>query len=266
MRVASPITATGASRTPILLVHGLAGGAWYWDRFQRVLAGHGFTSHALNLRGHHDSRPVTHLGRLSLADYVADVGEAAALLGRPVVIGHSLGGLLAQAVAAAQAVSAAVLLTSMPPKGIRFLSAGLALRQLRHVGAMLFDRPLRGTPDDVIATSLNRIPEAEQLSLAARFVPDSGRVARELSLGGLAIDPAQVRVPVLVISATEDRFFPPRVGASVAARYVAEHRVYEGHAHFIVQEPGGEAVAADIARWIRATSAADEASVEGTHA
>ncbi len=253
MRVASPISPASASTPPILLVHGLAGGAWYWDRFQRVLAGHGFTSHALNLRGHHDSRPVADLGRVSLADYVADVGEAAALLGRPVVMGHSLGGLLAQAVAAADAVSAAVLLTSMPPKGIRFLSPGLVLRQLRHVGAMLFDRPLRGTPNDVIATSLNRIPKAEQMALAERFVPDSGRVARELSFGGLSIDPTQVRVPVLVISSTEDRFFPPRVGASVAARYGAEHRVYEEHAHFIVREPGGEAVATDISRWIRAT-------------
>lgn len=253
MRVASPIGPAVVPTPPILLVHGLAGGAWYWDRFQRVLAAHGFTSHALNLRGHHDSRPVANLGRVSLADYVADVSEAAVLLGRPVVVGHSLGGLLAQAVAAADAVSAAVLLTSMPPKGIRFLSSGLVLRQLRHLGAMLFNRPLRGTPADVISTSLNRIPEAEQMALAERFVPDSGRVARQLSLGGLSIDPARLRVSVLVISATEDRFFPPQVGASVAARYGAEHRVYEEHAHFIVQEPGGDAVATDIARWISAT-------------
>lgn len=254
MRVASPFSPADVSSPPILFVHGLAGGAWYWDRFQRVLAGHGFESHALNLRGHHGSRPVANLGRVSLADYVADVSEAAALLGRPVVVGHSLGGLLAQAVAASGTVSAAVLLTSMPPRGIRFASARLVLRQLRRVGAMLFDRPLRGTLTDIIDTSLNRIPEAEQMTLAERFVPDSGRVARQLSFRGLDINPARVRVPVLVISATEDRFFPPRVGASVAARYGAEHRVYEEHAHFIVREPGGDSVAADIARWIQAIS------------
>lgn len=260
MRVASPTGSVVPATSPVLLVHGLAGGAWYWDRYQRVLAEHGFTSHALNLRGHHDSRGVADLGRVSLTDYVADVSEAAACLGRPVVVGHSLGGLLAQAVAAAGGVSAAVLLTSMPPRGIRFASPGLVFRQLRHLGAMLLDRPLRGTPGDIIATTLNRIPGAEQQALAARFVPDSGRVARELSLGGLAIDPAHVQVPVLVISATEDRFFSPRVGTRVAARYGAEHRIYEGHAHFIVREPGGEVVAADIARWIRSNCCADHAS------
>ena len=238
------------SRPALLLIHGLAGGAWYWERFQRVFAAHGYTSHALNLRGHHGSRPVARLGHISLRDYVEDVAEVDALLGRPVVVGHSMGGLLAQTLMEADAVSAAVLLCPMPPRGIGFATPGLALRQLRHLPAMLFRRPLVGSAEDMIATSLNRVPTGEQRALAARFVPESGLVARELSLGGLAIDAARVRVPTLVVSARDDRFFSPAVGALVAARYHAEHRVYEGHAHFIVEEPGAEEIAGDVAAWI----------------
>lgn len=244
----------GERRPPLLLIHGLAGGAWYWDRFQVVLAERGFTSHALDLRGHHGSRPVAALGRVSLADYVADAREVAERLGRPIVLGHSLGGLLAQALAEAELVSAAVLLCPMPPRGIGFATPRLALRQLRHIGAMIFDRPLLGTAEDMIATSLNRIPVAEQPSLAARFVADSGRVARQLSLGGLPIAAERVRAPVLVVSATEDRFFTPQVGALVAARYGAEHRVYAEHAHFLVREPGAETIAGDVADWIESTA------------
>lgn len=262
VRVCEPLAPGGHEGPPVLLLHGLAGGAWYWDRFQRVLAERGHASYAPNLRGHHDSRPVAELGRVSLADYVDDAREVARLIeypagdGRspytrpPVVIGHSLGGLLAQALAASEAVSAAVLLCPMPPAGIGFVTPRLVLRQLRHAGAMLFSRPLRGTPSDMIATTLNRIPIADQPALAARFVADSGRVARELSLGGLPIAPELVRIPVLVVSAAEDRFFSPRVGAMVAARYGAEHTIYEDHAHFLVQEPGAESVAGDIADWI----------------
>ncbi|MHB1225458.1 MAG: alpha/beta hydrolase [Gemmatimonadaceae bacterium] len=262
IRACEPLAPGGHRGPPLLLLHGLAGGAWYWDRFQRVLAERGHPSYAPNLRGHHGSRPVAALGRVSLANYVADslesarhvghleAGKGPVLDGRPVVIGHSLGGLLAQALAAADAVSAAVLLCPMPPAGIGFVTPRLMLRQLRHLGAMLLSRPLRGTPSDMIATTLNRIPTADQPALAARFVADSGRVARELSRGGLPIAPERVRVPMLVVSATEDRFFSPRVGAMVAARYGAEHTIYEDHAHFLVQEPGAESIAGDIADWI----------------
>lgn len=235
---------------PLLLVHGLAGGAWYWERFQRVFAMHGYTSHALDLRGHHGSRPTTTLGRISLRDFVDDAMEMATMLGRPVVIGHSMGGLLAQALMEAGAVRAAVLICPMPPRGIGFATLGLALRQLRHLPAMIFGRPLVGSEADMIATSLNRVPVQEQRALASRFVPESGRVARELSLGGLTIDPARVHVPALVISARDDRFFSPEVGARVAARYGADHRVYEEHAHFLVWEPGAEEIASDVAAWI----------------
>jgi len=244
--------APSALRPPLLLIHGLAGGAWYWERFQRVFAARGYVSHALNLRGHHDSRPAPRLGAVSLRDYVEDVAEVAAMLGRPVVIGHSMGGLLAQALMEADAVRAAVLLCPMPPRGIGFATPALAFRQLRHLPAMLFQRPLVGSAEDMIATSLNRVPAAEQRMLAARFVPESGRVARELSLGGLDIDPARARVPTLVVSASDDRFFSPAVGARVAARYGADHRVYEEHAHFLVEEPGAEEIAGDVAAWITA--------------
>jgi pimeloyl-ACP methyl ester carboxylesterase len=236
---------------PLLLLHGLAGGAWYWERWQAFLAARGWPSHALNLRGHHDSRPVEALGALRLRDYVEDAREAAAALDRPAVVGHSMGGLLAQALAEADAVSAAVLLCTMPPKGIRFASPALMWRQLRNLGPLLFDRPVVGRVEDHLYLSMHRVAEAERVALARRLVPDSGRVGRELSLGGLAIDADRVRCPMLSISAEEDRFFPPRVGREVANRYHCAWRCYAAHAHFVVMEPGWEAIAADTEGWLR---------------
>src|SRR4051812_27267864 len=47
------------SRKPsVLLIHGMFAGAWYWEGYQGFLARHGYESHAINLRGHHGSRPV----------------------------------------------------------------------------------------------------------------------------------------------------------------------------------------------------------------
>lgn len=249
-RVAEPAARTEPEQPPLLLLHGLAGGAWYWEPYQRFFAARGWPSYALNLRGHHGSRPVAQLGRVSLADYVEDALELAALLGRPPVIGHSLGGLLAQKLAEADAVAAAVLLCTMPPKGIRIGSAALAVRQLRHLGDMLLQRPLAGRPEDHEVLSLHRIPAAERSALARRFVADSGRVGRELTLGGLAVDPRRVRCPMLAISTREDRFFPPPIARKIAARYGIPLWEYPAHAHFVVMEPGWEVVAADIACWL----------------
>ncbi len=255
LRLATGLLARAAlpespAHEPLLLVHGIAGGAWYWEHYLRFFAERGWPTYALELRGRAGSRTVAELGRVSLQDYVDDVREVAAALGRPAVIGHSMGGLFAQKLAEADLVSATVLLSSMPPKGIRYATPALALRQLRHVWTMLRERPLVGRPEDLERLTLNRVPAAERAAMARRFLPDSGRVARELSLGGLPVDPSRVRAPMLSISTAEDRFFSPAVGRQVAARYHCPMWLYEGHAHFSVMEPGWEAIAGDIARWL----------------
>lgn len=115
-----------ATRPPILFIHGLLGGAWYFDRYQQFFAERGHPSFAVNLRGHHGSRPVPDLGRVSLREYAADALEAARWVGRPLVVGHSMGGLLALTLAAENAVPAAVLLAPAPPRGISVASLSLA--------------------------------------------------------------------------------------------------------------------------------------------
>ena len=238
---------------PLLLLHGISAGAWNFERYLHFFAGRGWPAYALELRGRPGSREVPDLGRVALQEYVDDALEAARHLERPVVIGHSMGGLLAQKVAEADLARAVALLCAMPPKGIRFARPALALRQLRHLGAMLFGRPLTARPADLEYMTLHAVPAGERAALAARFGPESGIVARELSLGGLAVDAGRVRAPLVAISTAEDRFFGPRVGREIAARYHAPLWEYAGHGHFPVMEPGWERIAADIERWLAHT-------------
>ncbi|HEY0972651.1 MAG TPA: alpha/beta fold hydrolase [Gemmatimonadales bacterium] len=250
LRVCEP---AGAGRPPLLLLHGFAGASWYWERWQLHLAARGRPTAALDLRGRPGSRDVADLGKVTLADYVADASEAARHLGRPAVVGHSMGGLLAQKLAESELVSALVLLCSMPPRGIPFAQPRLVMHQLRHLWAMIAGRAITPGRDEMEEIVLNRMPVAERHVLSDDFQPESGTVARELSLGGLPVDARRVRCPVLVLSAEHDRFFSPRVARRIAARYGVRPREHAGHAHFIVMEPGWERVAEEVDTWLERT-------------
>ena len=110
--------------------------AWYLRPWLYAAAQSGWDSWAVNLRGHHGSRPVTDLGRVSVSEYVEDVEDCLRQFGEAVVIGHSMGGLIAQKVAEGGRVRAAVFATSAAPHGIRVVrwSLLMTLPQIQQCG------------------------------------------------------------------------------------------------------------------------------------
>lgn len=90
-----------APRTPVLMVHGTFHGWWAYQRWLGLFATLGFPAYALSLREHEGAAPlsVVELCATGMADYVDDVRSVLNSLNiRPVLIGHSLGGLIAQMV------------------------------------------------------------------------------------------------------------------------------------------------------------------------
>ena len=251
--VARPTIAPSRQRPPILLVHGMFGGAWYFERYQRFFAGRGYESHALDLRGHHDSRAVEDLGRVSVSDYVDDALTVARDLGRPIVIGHSMGGLIAQKLAEADAVAAAVLVAAAPPRWITPATPLLLRKQVKHAWRILRQKPVSGAAEDHLELSLNRLPPDEAVVALSRLVPESGRAALQLSFSAVAVDERKVRCPMLGIVGLDDRFIVPRVMRSIARKYDMRLIEVPGHAHFIITEPGWELPAGMITDWLDET-------------
>lgn len=239
-------------RPPVLLLHGLFGGAWMWERYQVFLARHGYESHALNLRGSAGSRPVADIGPVRFSDYLTDALEMAGRLENPFVIGHSLGGLLAQKVAEAGRARALVLITPAPPRGIPVVSWLLLRKQLKYARQMLLAQPILPNRDDANAIIFNRTPREQADVDYLRLRPDSGRVALELSVGVVGVREQQVTVPVLVQSARDDCFVVPRVVRAVARKYGADLREYDHFGHMLISEPGWEGPAADVVQWLDA--------------
>lgn len=221
-----------------------------WEDYQTRLAAAGYESHALDLRGHHRSRPVRDIGRLSVRDYVEDALEIARSLGNPIVIGHSMGGLVSQKVAEAGACRALVLIASAPPRWIPVVSRLLLMRQLKYMPQLLLHRPLLPDRADADVLMFNRTPVPDRDAQYARLVPDSGRAGLELSLGVIAVHAQRVTAPVLVVTGLDDQFVVPRVSRALARKYRATLKEFPSHGHHIITEPGWEKPCDEIIRWM----------------
>lgn len=83
--------------TPILFMHGMWHGAWCWAQWQEILAGQGWTSHAISLPGHGKSPPQKPVRISTMGDYLSVLkNQIDRLPTKPTLIGHSMGGALTQ--------------------------------------------------------------------------------------------------------------------------------------------------------------------------
>jgi pimeloyl-ACP methyl ester carboxylesterase len=251
--------ASGKPKPPILFIPGYFAAAWVYECYLPFFAERGYAGFAVNLRGRAGSAlPVgTTLGNVSLTDFVDD-GRVVARwiterIGKPIVFGHSMGGLIAQKLGEEGMARALVLLSPAPPRGISLLTTRLLRRQLRYLPKILRSKEIAPRWGDARELVLNCVPESERRTLFAQLVPDSGRVGRQMSFGSIAVDAVRLRsqeCPVLVVTSDEDRFIPPTVAHRVAQRYRAPVYVARNHGHLLVREPGWTEPASFIAGWL----------------
>jgi pimeloyl-ACP methyl ester carboxylesterase len=235
---------------PMLFVHGYFGRAIAFERMMAWFASRGHLCCAPDLRGHGDSLPDCDLGKVSIYDYADDVAKVAREMGNPIIVGHSMGGLIAQLVATKQCTRGIVLLAPAPPRGIPVISPRLALAQLRYMPAIIGSRPVKPGRSDLRTLVVNRVPEKEREAVLDMLVPDSGRAGWEMSIVGVPVNRDLVTVPVLVIAGDADLFIPLSRAKRVAARYEAPIRVAPGRGHMLIIEPGYEEVCELIAEWL----------------
>jgi alpha-beta hydrolase superfamily lysophospholipase len=247
-------------QTPLLFVHGIHHGAWcYDDYFLPYFAQQGFVAGAVSLRGHGSSPIADSLRWTRVHHYVDDVEQAAQQIAakygsRPVIIGHSMGGLVTQKFLEKHLAPAGVLLASVPPHGI--LPA--------------FLRAFRRYPADVllgvVTLNLSRIamhsqesvrwaffspemPDAEVQKHYARMGAESYLVFLDMLLFALP-HPRRVNRPILVIAAEHDTLFKPWEEERLARAYHSDYKLITGMAHDVMLEKDWQQAADHIIAWI----------------
>jgi pimeloyl-ACP methyl ester carboxylesterase len=250
----------------VVMIHGMWATPAAWHRWRIRFEARGWTVLTPALR-HHEAPPLQPppgLGTTSLLDYAADLEALiVALPEKPVVIGHSMGGLLAQILAARKLCAASVLLCPAPPAGIFALAPSVVRAFLRIEARWGWWRlPHRATQAEAMYGTFNTCTDrADCEREIARFVHDSGRVLLEIGLPFLdrrhaaAVDPAAVDTPMLVIGAGKDRLTPAAAVRRVARRYahVATHREFASQGHWVLGQPGWQEVAEAASDWLDRT-------------
>jgi pimeloyl-ACP methyl ester carboxylesterase len=261
----------------IVMIHGMWGGPWYWENYRRVLEAGGFRCVATRLPYHEldaQGRPDPRLGTASLLDYATALEHEIRDLGEPpILMGHSMGGLLAQMLGARGLARALVLLTPASPAGILALTPSVIRSFWSIMSAWGFWRkPMRQSYAEAAYSMLHLLPEAERKAAYDSFVYESGRAAFEIGFwlidprGAAKVDAARVTCPVLVVAGGQDRITPASVVRRVAHKYkaVATYKEFSDHAHWVVGEPGWQSIAEYVLDWLRTLHKADGVTTAGS--
>jgi pimeloyl-ACP methyl ester carboxylesterase len=211
----------------VLLVPGSAHGWWAWRFWQPALAHAGFAAHALSFPNHTDAPalPEAEFLSLTIGDYAARVRRVAAELpGKLVLVGHSLGGLVAQIAAEEVRPAALVLVASAGPKplGREKLSPFPPDRPVAFPREAARARWFVDTPAEVMDWALDRVGVE-----SPGVLNGSG--------GRAEVDRARITCPVLVVGAGRDASsVPPQ--EELAALYGATLLAFPEAGHDLMLE------------------------------
>jgi non-heme chloroperoxidase len=252
---------TSAIKPKVLMIHGAFCGPWSLDGLREKFEAAGYSVAAPALRFHDEKRPPAALGTTGLADYAADLeDEIKALKTAPVLVGHSMGGLLAQMLATRTKIAALILLAPSPPWGVpptTLFEIGAA--QAMHLQPGYWNQVLEPNRDVALAHSLDKLPKHMRDEVYNRFVPESGRATFEIMNWGLdfnhasEVDAAKLQCPMLFLTGSEDRINPPSTVARIAARYEGHvtNEVLDGMGHWLIGEPGWEKLVVRALGWLK---------------
>jgi pimeloyl-ACP methyl ester carboxylesterase len=251
------------NKPTVIMVHGAFCGGWAFDQFRQPFEAAGHLCLAPDLRGHEAGARRGATQGLSIADYAGQITKLiAAQPTPPVLIGHSMGGLVAQLAAARAPVRALILLAPSPPWGVQggTVEEAISAVTLYALGPF-WVQAIDPDYGSVRLYTLNRVERAERKALFARMTSESGRALWEVLNWWLdpfmttAVNPGRVSAPVLAYAGAHDVIHPPATVKQVAGRLKGETRVMPGMSHWLTGEPGWADIAAGCLEWLAAQDA-----------
>jgi pimeloyl-ACP methyl ester carboxylesterase len=258
-------------RTPVVFVHGLWLHSDSWGAWVDLFRESGYEPTAPGWPG--DSGTVEEaranpdkVARHGIRDVVDHYAEAIrGLPSKPIVIGHSFGGLIVQSLLTQDLAAAAVALDAAPIKGVVYLPpsalrvASIALRNPANS-----KRAVSLTPQQFRYGFGNAIPEAESADLFERWtIPSPGKPLFEAASANFTpSSPAAVdtknstRGPLLLIAGGKDHTVPAAITRSTLKQYrhsaaVTDYKEFPDRGHSLGIDHGWREIADYSLEWLK---------------
>ena len=240
----------------VVMTHGAFCGGWAFEAFRTPFEARGWTVLTPDLPGH--APGLGSVAGLSMTDYAKAVERVCADLPEPpVLLGHSMGGLVSQMAARRVQPAALVLLAPSPPWGVSGSSIeeaitafGVSMADPFWSSSVNADRSL------MRMHSLDRVPSEVRNAILDRLTQESGRAVREVLNWWLdpfmttSVGTGPLPCPSLAIAGERDVVHPVATVRQTAQRIGGAFRVMPGMSHWLIEETGWEAVADATLEWL----------------
>jgi len=261
--------------TKIVFVHGMFQTPKSWDRWVRLFTDKGYECHAPAWPLHEGDpallrqNPPAGLGELSLEEiYDAMVGVVSSL-DRPIVVGHSVGGLIAQKLLAKDLVSGAVAISSVAPNAMLDFDWGFIKNSAVIANPLKGDEPVFMDAETFHGSFANTLNEEQAASAFVETAThDSRNVLRDCMGTAGKIDLTRPHAPLLVVAGEKDEIIPAHLSEKNFKAYehlgsVTAFQEFPNRSHYICNEPGWEEVATFVTDWLQQTFSPVRAGMPG---
>lgn len=261
-----------STKNPIVFVHGLWLHGESWNNWLEFFRGNDYEALAASWPGDANSTEATRghaeavagYGVTEIADHIA--GQLKAFKTKPILIGHSFGGLLVQNLLGRDLAAAAIAIDPAPIKGVPELPLSALKSSFPVLGNPFnFKRAVSLTEPQFRFGFTNAVPEQEARELYTKYaMPAPGRPLFQAAIATFNPNSATkvnvanaTRGPLLLISGGQDNTVPPVLVRSTLKAYrkspaVTELKEFPGRGHSLTIDSGWRELAEYSLTWLKA--------------
>ncbi|GBC59419.1 alpha/beta hydrolase [Desulfonema ishimotonii] len=246
-----------SSLPPLMFVHGAWHGAWCWKPLMDYLAEKGFDSYALDLPGHGTRKSECVVGH-GIMDYVAEVESVINKLNivKPILIGHSMGGIIVQKFLEKNEAQSSVLIAPCPAMGgSLWLPIKYSLHQpIDAIMATLGNKTAISSQKMCRRLFFDNISSEELEAHFEMLCLESSKAIRQMVLPGFKLRASKITsIPVAVAAAGKDYFFEFERLQNWAEEYEYDFLPFPEAAHNLLSKPEKFGFGKAICKWLKKT-------------
>jgi pimeloyl-ACP methyl ester carboxylesterase len=167
-----------------------------------------------------------------------------------VLVGHSMGGLVAQMVASRRELAGVICVASAPPKAVFLRPTKVGVRAiLPTLAGLVRGKPLNLSHKAYLACGFDQVEEPARSQALARLTPWPNGLAKDLALARPDIPLGGISSPMLVIHGFKDPIVTLHQSRLLADHFGAVLWRFDDVAHHPMLEPAGMRVTEAIAEF-----------------